>query len=253
MIEVRNVNKSFGDRQILFDISANFEPGKVNLIIGQSGQGKSVLTKCIVGLHEPDSGSVLFDGRNFTTMDRVERKDLRKEIGMLFQASALFDSMNVEQNIMFPLTMFGKQTKKEMLDRVNFCLERVNLEGNNNLLPAELSGGMKKRVAIARAIAMNPKYLFCDEPNSGLDPQTSIVIDNLIREITYESNITTVVITHDMNSVIEIGDNIIFIHEGKKWWEGNRKSIITTDNKEILDFVYASEFMKEIKASMQNS
>ncbi len=253
MIEIQHINKSFGDRQILFDINAKFEKGKVNLIIGQSGQGKSVLTKCIVGLHEPDSGSVIFDERNFTNMDRTERKDLRKEIGMLFQASALFDSMNVEQNVMFPMTMFGNQTKKEMLNRVNFCLERVNLEGKNDLLPAELSGGMKKRVAIARAIALNPRYLFCDEPNSGLDPQTSIVIDNLIREITYESNITTVVITHDMNSVIEIGDNIIFIHEGKKWWEGDRKSIITTENKEIIDFVYASEFMKEIKASMQNS
>lgn len=252
MIEVKNLNKSFGDRQILFDINAQFQPGKVNMIIGQSGQGKSVLTKCIVGLHEPDSGNVIFDDRNFTTMERTDRKDLRKEIGMLFQASALFDSMNVEQNIMFPITMFGNQTKKEMLDRVNFCLERVNLEGNNNLLPAELSGGMKKRVAIARAIAMNPKYLFCDEPNSGLDPQTSIVIDNLIREITYESDMTTVVITHDMNSVIEIGDNIIFIHEGKKWWEGDRKSIIATDNQEIIDFVYASEFMKEIKTSMQH-
>lgn len=252
MIEVRNLNKSFADRQVLYDINARFEPGKVNLIIGQSGQGKSVLTKCIVGLLEPDSGSVLFDERNFTLMDRVDRKDLRKEIGMLFQASALFDSMNVEQNVMFPLTMFGKQTKKEMLDRVNFCLDRVNLSGKNHLFPDELSGGMKKRVAIARAIAMNPKYLFCDEPNSGLDPQTSIVIDNLIREITYESKMTTVVITHDMNSVIEIGDNITFIHQGKKWWEGDRKSIITTDNKEIIDFVYASEFMKEIKASMQN-
>jgi len=253
MIEAKHLEKSFGDRQILFDINAQFLPGKVNLIIGQSGQGKSVLTKCIVGLHEPDKGDVIFDGRNFTTMNRHDRKEIRKEIGMLFQASALFDSMNVEQNIMFPLTMFGTQTKKEMLNRVNFCLERVNLEGQNHLLPAELSGGMKKRVAIARAIAMNPKYLFCDEPNSGLDPQTSIIIDNLIREITYESNMTTVVITHDMNSVIEIGDNIIFIHEGKKWWEGDRKSIISTDNKEIIDFVYASEFMKEIKGSMQNS
>lgn len=253
MIEISHLDKSFGDRQILFDISAKFETGKVNLIIGQSGQGKSVLTKCVVGLHEPDSGHVIFDGRNFTTMERVERKELRKEIGMLFQASALFDSMNVEENIMFPLTMFGKQTKKEMLNRVNFCLDRVNLAGKNHLLPAELSGGMKKRVAIARAIAMNPKYLFCDEPNSGLDPQTSIVIDNLIREITYESNITTVVITHDMNSVIEIGDNINFIHQGKNWWQGDRKSIIQTDNKEIIDFVYASDFMKEIKSSMQKT
>ncbi len=251
MIEVSHLDKSFADRQILFDINAKFERGKVNLIIGQSGQGKSVLTKCVVGLHEPDNGHVIFDGRNFTTMDRNDRKELRKEIGMLFQASALFDSMTVQENIMFPLTMFGHQTKKEMLDRVNWCLDRVNLTDRNNLLPAELSGGMKKRVAIARAIAMNPRYLFCDEPNSGLDPQTSIVIDNLIREITYELDITTVVITHDMNSVIEIGDHIIFIHQGRNWWQGDRNSIIQTDNKEIIDFVYASDFMKEIKASMQ--
>ncbi len=251
MIEISHLDKSFGDRQILFDISTNFQKGKVNLIIGQSGQGKSVLTKCIVGLHEPDNGNVIYDGRNFTTMERTDRKELRKEIGMLFQASALFDSMTVEENIMFPLTMFGNQTKKEMLERVNWCLDRVNLNDRNDLLPAELSGGMKKRVAIARAIAMNPKYLFCDEPNSGLDPQTSIVIDNLIREITYEMDITTVVITHDMNSVIEIGDHIVFIHEGKNWWEGDRNSIIQTDNKEIIDFVYASDFMKEIKSSMQ--
>ncbi len=253
MIEISHIDKSFVDRQVLFDISAKFETGRVNLIIGQSGQGKSVLTKCIVGLMEPDNGNVYFDGRDFTNMERQERKELRKEIGMLFQASALFDSMNVEQNVMFPLTMFGKQTKKEMLDRVNFCLDRVNLNGKNHLLPAELSGGMKKRVAIARAIALNPKYLFCDEPNSGLDPQTSIVIDNLIREITYESNMTTVVITHDMNSVIEIGDHIIFIHNGNNWWQGDRNSIIRTENKEIIDFVYASDFMKEIKASMQNN
>ena len=253
MIEIKHLDKSFGDQQILYDINANFEKGKVNIIIGQSGSGKSVLTKCIVGLHEPENGSVIFDGRDFTAMDRVERKDVRKEIGMLFQASALFDSMNVEENVMFPLTMFGKQTKKEMLHRVNFCLERVNLEGKNKLLPAELSGGMKKRVAIARAIAMNPKYLFCDEPNSGLDPKTSIVIDNLIREITYESNMTTVVITHDMNSVIEIGDTIVFIHEGRNWWQGDKNSIIKTDNQEIIDFVYASDFMKEIKSSMQNN
>ncbi|MFT7343450.1 MAG: phospholipid/cholesterol/gamma-HCH transport system ATP-binding protein [Lentimonas sp.] len=253
MIQIVNLDKSFGDRQILFDINTSFEKGKVNLIIGQSGQGKSVLTKCIVGLHEPDNGHVLFDDRNFTEMGRVERKVLRQEIGMLFQGSALFDSMSVEDNVRFPLTMFSKMSKKEMQDRVDFCLDRVNLKGQNKLLPAECSGGMKKRVAIARAIAMNPKYLFCDEPNSGLDPQTSIVIDSLIREITYELNITTVVITHDMNSVIEIGDKIIFIHEGEKWWEGDRKSIIATDNKEIIDFVYASEFMKEIKSSMQSS
>jgi phospholipid/cholesterol/gamma-HCH transport system ATP-binding protein len=184
-------------------------------------------------------------------MDRKEKVSVRKEIGMLFQGSALFDSMTVQENVMFPLTMFTKMTRKEKLDRVNFCLDRVNLEGTNKLFPAECSGGMQKRIAIARAISMNPKYLFCDEPNSGLDPKTAIVIDNLIKEITYEYDITTVVITHDMNSVIEIGDNILFIHNGRNWWEGNRKSIITTENQEILDFVYASDFMKEIRASMQ--
>lgn len=251
MIEVVNVNKSFGETQVLHDINVKFETGKVNLIIGQSGQGKSVLTKCIVGLHRPDSGEILYDGRDFTGMGRVEKKDLRKEIGMLFQGSALFDSMTVEENIMFPLNMFTKMTKKEKLDRVNFCLERVNLEGRNKLFPSECSGGMQKRIAIARAISLNPRYLFCDEPNSGLDPKTAIVIDNLIREITYEYNITTVVITHDMNSVIEIGDNIMFIHSGRNWWQGDSKSIIITDDEEILSFVYASDFMKEIRASMQ--
>jgi phospholipid/cholesterol/gamma-HCH transport system ATP-binding protein len=251
MIEVKNLNKSFSGKQILHDINATFDTGKVNLIIGQSGQGKSVLTKCIVGLFEPDNGQVLFDDRNFTSMDRNERKTLRQEFGMLFQGSALFDFMTVEENVRFPLTMFSKMTKNEMKDRANFCLERVQLEGKNHLMPAECSGGMQKRVAIARAIAMNPKYLFCDEPNSGLDPKTSIIIDNLIREITYELNTTTIVITHDMNSVMEIGDKILFIHEGRNWWEGNKKSILTTDNEEILSFVYASEFMKEIKASMQ--
>ncbi|MBU2018323.1 MAG: ATP-binding cassette domain-containing protein [Bacteroidetes bacterium] len=253
MIEIKNLNKSFGDRQILFDINAQFESGKVNLIIGQSGQGKSVLTKCIVGLNEPDTGEVLFDGRNFTQMERVERKDIRQEIGMLFQGSALFDFMNVEDNIRFPLTMFSKMSKKEIQKRVDFCLDRVNLNNRNKLMPSELSGGMKKRVAIARAIATTPKYLFCDEPNSGLDPQTSIVIDNLIREITYELNITTIVITHDMNSVIEIGDTILFIHQGKNWWTGGKAEILKTTNPEILDFVYASSFMKEIKENMQSS
>lgn len=252
MIEVRNIDKSFGDNHVLHDISATFKKGQVNLIIGQSGQGKSVLTKCIVGLHEPDNGHVIYGGEDFTEMDRKQRVHVRKEIGMLFQGSALFDSMTVEQNIMFPLTMFTKMTRKEKLDRVNFCLERVNLEGRNTLFPSECSGGMQKRIAIARAISMNPKYLFCDEPNSGLDPKTAIVIDNLIKEITYEYDITTVVITHDMNSVIEIGDSILFIHNGRNWWEGDRKSIITTDNQEILDFVYASDFMKEIRVAMQD-
>lgn len=253
MVEVKNAFKTFGENTVLKDVSATFYKGKVNLIIGQSGQGKSVLAKCIVGLHEVDSGEILYDGRDFTKMDRIQRKEIRTEIGMLFQGSALFDSMSVEENIMFPLTMFTNQTKAEMLDRVNFCLERVNLAGRNKLFPSECSGGMQKRIAIARAIAMNPRYLFCDEPNSGLDPKTSIVIDNLIREITYEYEMTTIVITHDMNSVIEIGDNISFIYQGQNWWTGDKKSIITTDNPEINSFVYASEFMKEIKESMMKS
>jgi phospholipid/cholesterol/gamma-HCH transport system ATP-binding protein len=253
MIEVKNINKAFGSNKILKNLSAKFETGKVNMIIGQSGQGKSVLAKCIVGLHEVDEGIVSYDGRNFSELDNFQRREIRKEIGMLFQGSALFDSMTVEENIMFPLKMFTDMSKKQMLERANFCLDRVNLSGKNKLLPAECSGGMQKRIAIARAIAMKPKYLFCDEPNSGLDPKTSIVIDNLIKEITYEYNITTVVISHDMNSVIEIGDNIIFIHEGQNWWSGDRNSIIKTDNKEIIDFVYASEFMGRIKSLMQNN
>lgn len=251
MIEVKNIHKTFGDNEILKDITASFHKGKVNMIIGQSGQGKSVLAKCIVGLHEVNSGQIMYDDRDFCNMNRSEKKEIHKEIGMLFQGAALFDSLTVEENVMFPLTMFTKKSKAEMLERVNFCLDRVNLTGRNKLYPSECSGGMQKRVAIARAIAMNPKYLFCDEPNSGLDPKTSIVIDNLIREITYEYNITTIVITHDMNSVIEIGDNILFIHQGKNWWQGDRNSIITTDNPEINDFVYASEFMKEIKETMK--
>lgn len=253
MIRVENVNKSFGDKHILHDINTEFHQGKVNLIIGASGQGKSVLTKCIVGLHKPETGGILYDERNFTEMSRKEKVSIRKEIGMLFQGSALFDSMTVEENVMFPLTMFTKQTKKEKLDRVNSVLERVNLEGTNKLFPAECSGGMQKRIAIARAISMNPKYLFCDEPNSGLDPKTAIVIDNLIKEITYEFNTTTVVITHDMNSVIEIGDTVMFIHQGRNWWQGDRNTILTTENPEILEFVYASSFMKEIRANMQAS
>ncbi|HLP56693.1 MAG TPA: ATP-binding cassette domain-containing protein [Fluviicola sp.] len=251
MIEVKNVNKSFGENQVLKDISTTFEKGKVNLIIGQSGQGKSVLAKCVVGLHEVDSGEILYDGRDFCRMNRLERKEIRKEIGMLFQGSALFDSLTVEENVMFPLSMFTKMSKKEMQARADFCLERVNLSGKNTLYPSECSGGMQKRIAIARAISMKPRYLFCDEPNSGLDPKTSIVIDGLIKEITYEYDITTVVITHDMNSVIEIGDNVVFINEGQNWWQGTKKSIITTDNEAIIDFVYASEFMKEIKEQMQ--
>jgi len=251
MIEVKNVNKTFNGQQVLFDVNHQFETGKVNLIIGQSGQGKSVLAKCIVGLYEVDEGQIIFDGRNFTDMERYDRSKIREEIGMLFQGVALFDSLSVEENVMFPLTMFTNMTKGEMQKRVDFCLERVNLAGRNKLLPAECSGGMQKRIGIARAISMNPKYLFCDEPNSGLDPKTSIVIDGLIKDITAEFNMTTVVITHDMNSVIEIGQNILFIYQGKKWWSGNKDSIITTDNPEILSFVYASEFMKEIRTTMQ--
>ena len=253
MIEIKGVNKSFGEDQILFDINTVFEKGKVNLIIGQSGQGKSVLAKCMVGLHEVDSGEILYGDADFTKMRSAEKSKLRQEIGMLFQGSALFDSMNVEENIVFPLKMFTKMTPKEIQKRVDFCLERVNLVGKNKLLPSECSGGMQKRIGIARAISMNPKYLFCDEPNSGLDPKTAIVIDGLIQDITEEFNMTTIVITHDMNSVIEIGENVLFIFQGKCWWQGDRESIITADNPEITNFVYASEFMKEIRANIQNS
>ena len=253
MIEVKNIDKSFGENQILYDVSSVFEKGKVNLIIGQSGQGKSVLAKCIVGLHDVDSGQVLYDGLDFTAMKRNEKSEIRQQIGMLFQGAALFDSMTVEENIGFPLTMFSSMSNTEIKKRVDFCLERVNLSGKNKLLPSECSGGMQKRIGIARAISMNPKYLFCDEPNSGLDPKTAILIDGLIHDITKEYDMTTVVITHDMNSVIEIGENVIFIYEGKNWWQGDRKSIITTENPEISHFVYASEFMKEIRQNMQNT
>jgi phospholipid/cholesterol/gamma-HCH transport system ATP-binding protein len=253
MIEVKDICKSFGDTQILYDVSATFMEGQVNLIIGGSGQGKSVLTKCIVGLHEVDTGCVLYDGRDFSAMNRKQRIDVRKEIGMLFQGSALFDSLTVEENIMFPLKMFTDMSKEEMRERANVCLKRVGIIDKNGLFPAETSGGMQKRIAIARAIAMNPKYLFCDEPNSGLDPKTSIVIDNLIKEITYEYNMTTVVITHDMNSVMEIGDHIIFINEGKKWWQGDNKEIIKTENEGVVEFVYASQFMQNLRQKLINS
>ncbi len=238
--------------QILHDVSCVFETGKTNLIIGQSGSGKSVLTKCIVGLIEPDTGEVLYDGRNFLALKKKEKKEIRKEIGMLFQGSALFDSLTVVENVMFPLKMFSNMTKKEMLERANFCLERVNIVGKNNLYPAETSGGMQKRIAIARAIVMNPKYLFCDEPNSGLDPVTSILIDNLIKDLTEEYDMTTIVITHDMNSVLEIGDNIMFLNQGRNHWTGNKETILTTDNKEVNDFVYVSKFLKQIKNKIKN-
>jgi len=251
VIEVKNISKTFGSNHVLKNVSVNFHPGKVNFIIGQSGSGKSVLTKCIVGLIEVDKGEIVFDGRNFTGLDKWQLKEIRQEMGMLFQGSALFDSMTVEENVKFPLRMFSNMSKSEMKDRVDFCLKRVNLEGKNNLYPSEISGGMQKRTGIARAIAMNPKYLFCDEPNSGLDPQTAIVIDNLIREITYEYNVTTVVVSHDMNSVIEIGDHINFIYKGEMWWSGNKREILHTTNQEINDFVFPSEFMKEIRDSLK--
>ena len=251
MIEIIGVNKSFGEHAVLQNINALFDKGKVNLIIGASGGGKSVLSKCIVGLHEVDNGQILFDGKDVCQMNELERRELRKKIGMLFQGGALFDSMTVENNIMFPLRMFTNMRKPEMRDKVNFCLERVNLTGKGHLYPSECSGGMKKRVAIARAIVMNPEYLFCDEPNSGLDPKTSILIDNLIQEITYEFNTTTIVITHDMNSVIEIGDTINFMFEGKNWWQGNKNEIVQTENPQVVDFVYASKFMKQIKEKLK--
>ncbi|MDD3876569.1 MAG: ATP-binding cassette domain-containing protein [Bacteroidales bacterium] len=247
MIEVKNVNKSFNGKHVLKDVSTIFEQGKVNMVIGQSGSGKTVLIKCIVGLFEPDEGSIFFNERNFIGLGFKEKKEIRKEIGMLFQGAALFDSFNVEENVMFPLNMFTEMSLSEKLDRVNFCLKRVNLENVNKLSPSELSGGMKKRVAIARAIAMNPRYLFCDEPNSGLDPKTSILIDNLISEITKEFNITTIVNTHDMNSVFEVGDNIAFIYKGLLWWQGTYLEIMDSDNTELNDFVYATELMKKIK------
>ncbi len=247
MIEVKNIHKSFNEHHVLNDISVVFKRGEINLVIGASGSGKSVLTKCIVGLHEVDSGNIEYDGRDFTKMNFNQKKEIRSEIGMLFQGSALFDSLTVEENIMFPLEMYTKQSREEMLDRVNTCLKRVELENVNHLYPAELSGGMQKRVGIARAIAVSPKYLFCDEPNSGLDPKTGIVIDNLIHDLTKEFNITTICVTHYMNSVMETGENIVFLHQGQKWWEGNKDSILKTDNKELCDFVYASRIMQKFK------
>lgn len=247
MIETRHLSKGFNERSVIHDVNVIFDRGKTNLIIGPSGSGKTVLMKCIVGLLEVDEGQVLYDNRLFTNMSFNERKSIRQEIGMMFQGGALFDSMSVEENVMFPLTMFTKKPMEEKLDRVNFCLKRVNLENVNALFPAELSGGMKKRVAIARAIAMNPSYLFCDEPNSGLDPKTSIVIDNLIKEITQEYQMTTVINTHDMNSVIEIGDKIAFIYNGKLWWVGDKFEILDTDNEELNSFVYATELTRRLK------
>jgi phospholipid/cholesterol/gamma-HCH transport system ATP-binding protein len=250
MIEIKNIHKTFGENKVLRGISATFKPGINNLIIGGSGSGKTTLLKCIVGLHEPTEGQVFYDGEDFTGMNFRERVPIRKQIGMLFQNSALFDSMTVEENIMFPLNLFTQDSKADKLDRANFCLKRVNLEGKNKLYPSELSGGMKKRVGIARAISMQPKYLFVDEPNSGLDPLTSILIDNLINEITEEYNITTVIVTHDMNSVMGIGDHILFLNNGEKWWEGSKEEIAHTNNKELNEFVFASKFMRAARAKL---
>ncbi|GAB4131184.1 MAG: ABC transporter ATP-binding protein [Bacteroidia bacterium] len=252
MIEVVNLNKAFGEKVVLKDFSFTFEKGKANLIIGESGTGKSVLTKCMVGLINPESGQILYDGNDFIHMDYNARKTIRKQIGMLFQGAALFDSLTVEENVMFPLSMFTEMSEKDKKERVMYCLERVNIPHASKLYPAEISGGMKKRVAIARAISMKPRYLFCDEPNSGLDPKTSILIDELIKEITVEYDMTTVVITHDMNSVLEIGDKIAFLHKGSKVWEGTRHEILTADNQQVVDFVYATKFLKSFRDRLRN-
>lgn len=247
MIKIENISKSFGNHLVLDDINATFERGKTNLIIGQSGSGKTVLTKICIGLFEPDSGVVTFDERPFSNAKEKNRIDIRKEMGVLFQGGALFDSMNVEQNVMFPLNMFTDMSYEEKLERVNLCLDRVDLKGKNHLSTAELSGGMMKRVAIARAISNSPKYLFCDEPNSGLDPLTSELIDDLISEITKEYDMTTIINTHDINSVLKIGQTINFLYKGKLWWQGDNKTVLNTDNKELNDFLFSTELTKRVK------
>lgn len=246
MIAVQNITKSFGEHDVLKDVSMTFDQGKTNLIMGQSGSGKTVLMKICIGLVEPDKGSVIFDERPFSQMKEKDRVPIRKEMGVLFQGGALFDSLTVEQNVMFPLSMFTEMSHEEKLDRVNFCLKRVNLENVNKLFPSELSGGMVKRVAIARAISNNPKYLFCDEPNSGLDPKTAELIDELISEITVEYNMITVINTHDMNSVLAIGQHINFLYHGALWWVGNKDTILHTDNKELQDFVFSTKLTRRI-------
>jgi phospholipid/cholesterol/gamma-HCH transport system ATP-binding protein len=247
MIEIKNIEKSFGESKVLKGISTIFEAGKTNLIIGQSGSGKTVLLKSLLGIHTPESGTISFDGRIYSELEADEKRELRTEIGMVFQGSALFDSMTVEENVAFPLRMFTKDNKAKIKERVDFVLKRVNLVNAHKKLPSEISGGMQKRVAIARAIVNNPKYLFCDEPNSGLDPNTAILIDNLIQEITEEYNITTVINTHDMNSVMEIGNKILFLKNGLKAWEGTNEEIFRTDNEAVVDFVYSSNLFKKVR------
>jgi phospholipid/cholesterol/gamma-HCH transport system ATP-binding protein len=247
MIVAENISKYFNGEQVLFNVGVVFDTGKTNLIIGKSGSGKTVFMKSVIGLHIADEGKILYDNRDFLLMSTKEQRLLRKEMGMLFQGSALFDSLSVEENIRFPLDMFSEMNEKDKKDRVNFCLNRVNLDKANKLFPGELSGGMQKRVAIARAIVLNPKYLFCDEPNSGLDPKTALVIDKLISDITHEYNITTIVNTHDMNSVMEIGEKVVFIHNGKKCWEGNNKEILSSKDEALNDFIFASDFAKRMK------
>ena len=252
MIELKSLYKSFEDKDVLIDINARFENGKTNLIIGQSGSGKTVLMKSIVGLLSPERGEILYDGRNFLSMNKKEKKSLRREMGMIFQSAALFDSLSVLENVMFPLDMFSNDTYRERIRRARFCLDRVNLIDAQDKFPGEISGGMQKRVAIARAIALNPQYLFCDEPNSGLDPKTSLVIDALIHDITTEYNMTTIINTHDMNSVLGIGDSIIFIHEGHKEWEGTKDEVFTATNKRFNDFIFASDLLKKVKEENNN-
>lgn len=247
MIVVENIKKSFAEQSVLKGISAEFYPGKCNLVIGTSGAGKTVFLKCLVGLHKPDSGNILYSDRKFNALKAKEQKKLRQEMGMLFQGNALFDSMTVEENIRFPLDMFTTKSDEEKRSRVQECLQKVNLTGAGKKYPGEISGGMMKRVGIARAIVMEPKYLFCDEPNSGLDPKTALVIDDLIRELTIENNITTVINTHDMNSVMGIGDKVTFLHKGLKHWEGSKDDILSSDNKELTDFIFASDFLKQLR------
>ena len=251
MIEIQHINKGFNEKKVILDVSATMLAGRTNLIIGASGSGKTVLMKIMVGLMKPDTGTVLYEGRNIVGLRDKDLKDIRTQIGMLFQGSALFDSLTVEQNVMFPLDMFTNKSRREKINRANEVLERVNLTGANKKYPAEISGGMKKRVALARAIVLNPKYLFCDEPNSGLDPQTSILIDELIYDLTKEYNTTTIINTHDMNTVMERGDHIVYMHQGRKKWEGSNKEIIFSDDADLNHFIFASDFLRNAKEMMQ--